>query len=75
MSDSKSQVAVQASSSDPNPVDFSPSKNDPSVAVTSTAPQEESSENESPADQIDGKKKSFWAYFQTKEFYITLLLG
>ncbi|RJE18972.1 hypothetical protein PHISCL_08694 [Aspergillus sclerotialis] len=75
MSDSKSQIAIQASSSDPNPVDFSQSKNDPSVAVTSTAPQEESSENEAPADQIDGKKKSFWAYFQTKEFYITLLLG
>ena len=74
MSDPKSQIAVQAASSDPDPVD-SPSKNDPTLTVTSTSAQDESSENETPADQIDGKKKSFWAYFQTKEFYITLLLG
>lgn len=35
-------------------------------------PEEDS---ELPADQIDQQKKGFLAYFQTKEFYITLVLG
>lgn len=73
MSDPKPQSVIQASTADPDISDSSQSKHDPPVAVIA-APQE-ASENETPADQIDGKKKSFWAYFQTKEFYITLLLG
>lgn len=75
MSDTKPEPVVQASSTDPNNIsDSSQSKQDPPVEVT-TAPQEEDSENETPADQVEGKKKGFWAYFRTKEFYITLLLG
>ncbi|KAL4780706.1 hypothetical protein BJX76DRAFT_37547 [Aspergillus varians] len=30
---------------------------------------------ETPADLIDERKKGFFAYFKTKEFYITLILG
>lgn len=71
--DPKNQVAVVASSTDPSPSDSSQSNENSAMEVT-TAPQE-TSENESPAEQIDEKKKSFWAYFQTKEFYITLVLG
>lgn len=74
MSDIKPEPVVQTSSTDLNITSYpSQSKQDVPVAVT-TAPQEDS-ENENPADQIDGKKTGFWAYFRTKEFYITLLLG
>lgn len=47
---------------------------DASVAVVQTPPSDES-ENEVPADVIDEKKKGFFAYFKTKEFYIALALG
>ncbi|KAL4973921.1 hypothetical protein BDW66DRAFT_153406 [Aspergillus desertorum] len=48
----------------------------PSSVVSADAhPAEESSAPEIPADQIDEQNKGFFAYFRTKEFYVTLLLG
>ncbi|CEN61313.1 Putative DUF914 domain membrane protein [Aspergillus calidoustus] len=69
MSDSKNQSTVEAYAANSN--GESPSS---AVAVNATASGEDSG-HETAADQIDQKKKGFLAYFHTKEFYITLLLG
>jgi hypothetical protein len=37
--------------------------------------EEEDTSEEVPADEIDGSKKGFFAYFLTKDFYIILFLG
>jgi solute carrier family 35 protein F1/2 len=70
MSDSKNQVAVQATASN---ADFtSSSPKDTAEVVVQTQRDEEAL---APADQVDTQKKGFFAYFKTKEFYIVLLLG
>jgi solute carrier family 35 protein F1/2 len=69
MSDSKNLSTVEAYAANSN--GESPSS---AVAVNATASGEDYG-HETPADQIDQKKKGFLAYFHTKEFYITLLLG
>lgn len=76
MSDTKDQAAVQTTPAelDPNPGSDPQSKQDREVAVTADQSQE-IPEYEGTADQIEATKQSRWAYFQTKEFYITLLLG
>jgi hypothetical protein len=38
------------------------------------AAENETPESETAADQME-RRKGFWGYFKTKEFYITLLLG
>lgn len=85
MANKKDQITVQASSTDPEsgPPSQSrpPAKQDASVVVTTASAQEASGsgsgEGETPAvgDQVDQQKKGFLAYFKTKEFYITLVLG
>ncbi|KAJ5649386.1 solute carrier family 35 member [Penicillium longicatenatum] len=70
MSDSKNQVAVQATASNANSTSSSP-KDTAEVVVQSQRDEEALA----PADQVDTQKKGFFAYFKTKEFYIVLLLG
>lgn len=78
MSDFKNQAIVYTSpgpdSQPERKSDISQLRQDPAAAVNGEQPHDVS-ENETAADQIEGEKKSFWAYFRTKEFYITLLLG
>lgn len=70
MSDSKNQVTVQTS--EPTAT-ASPLPRDTSVAVVQSLSAD--SEHAAPADVVDEGKKGFFAYFKTKEFYITLALG
>ena len=76
MFDTKDQVAVEASATEPNANPGSdPQPKQGYYGVAPAAEQSpETSEIEGAADQIEGKKGR-WAYFKTKEFYITLLLG
>lgn len=84
MADPKDQIAVQTTSTDSNTT-LSASKQNASVVVTAAEGEPESSSSGSgdggeggpPAagDQVDEQKKGFLAYFKTKEFYITLVLG
>lgn len=84
MADPKDQIAVQTTSTDFNTT-LSASKQNASVVVTAAEGEPESSSSGSgdggeggpPAagDQVDEQKKGFLAYFKTKEFYITLVLG
>lgn len=48
-------------------------REDTSLAVVQRNSAE--SEHAAPADVVDEEKKGFFAYFKTKEFYITLALG
>lgn len=78
MSNSKDQVIVQASSVDGDAGRASSSSarslpKDPALGVAESSSREEHSEQ--PADQVDEQKKGFLAYFKTKEFYITVILG
>lgn len=43
-------------------------------ASENEAAENETPESETAADQME-RRKGFWGYFKTKEFYITLLLG
>ncbi|KAJ5702560.1 solute carrier family 35 member [Penicillium malachiteum] len=70
MSDSKAQVTVQATASDPHSTQ---SLAKDATVVTDTTHADE--EAQAPADEADPRKKSFFAYFKTKEFYIVVLLG
>ncbi|OJJ06211.1 hypothetical protein ASPVEDRAFT_314870 [Aspergillus versicolor CBS 583.65] len=45
------------------------------VTSADASPSESDPVPETAADQIDDGKKGFFAYFKTKEFYITLILG
>ncbi|GIJ85707.1 hypothetical protein Asppvi_004569 [Aspergillus pseudoviridinutans] len=77
MSDTKNPVGVQTSSvaSDATAAPYfePPKQNDPVTVNENT--REEDSGSEAVADRIDTQKRGFWAYFTTKEFYITLILG
>jgi solute carrier family 35 protein F1/2 len=77
MSDTKHPVGVQISSAAPDAVTslyFEPPKQNDPVTVNENT-REDDSGSEAVADRIDTQKKGFWAYFTTKEFYITLILG
>lgn len=77
MSDTKHPVGVQTSPAAPDAVAspyFEPPKQNDPVTVNENT-QEDDSGSEAVADRIDTQKKGFWAYFTTKEFYITLILG
>ncbi|PKX97043.1 DUF914 domain membrane protein [Aspergillus novofumigatus IBT 16806] len=77
MSDTKHPVGVQTSSAAPDAVTspyFEPPKQNDPVTVNENT-REDDSGSEAVADRIDTQKKGFWAYFTTKEFYITLILG
>lgn len=78
MSESKDHVTVQASGVEVDAGRASSSSvhslpKDATVAVAQSSSQEENSVQ--PADQVDEEKKGFLAYFKTKEFYITVILG
>jgi solute carrier family 35 protein F1/2 len=77
MSDTKHPVGVQTTSASPDvitsPYFEPPKQNDPVIVNENT--REEDSGSEAVADRIDTQKRGFWAYFTTKEFYITLILG
>ncbi|KAL4789403.1 hypothetical protein BDV19DRAFT_26026 [Aspergillus venezuelensis] len=66
MSDNKFQTTVQTVVSTPD---------SESPVSAGASPSGAESSPETPADQIDEEKKGFFAYFRTKEFYITLILG
>lgn len=87
MANPKDQVTVQTASNEPDTT-LSPRlapKQNASVVVTAAEGEPEASGSGSggggegglPAagDQVDEQKKGFLAYFKTKEFYITLVLG
>jgi solute carrier family 35 protein F1/2 len=79
MSESKDQVTVQAGGIDYDAGRASSSSahslpKDAAVAVAQSSSRQES-RAEQPADQVDEQKKGFLAYFKTKEFYITVILG
>ncbi|EAW12842.1 DUF914 domain membrane protein [Aspergillus clavatus NRRL 1] len=77
MSDTKNPVEVQTSSAAPDATaaaHFKPSKQGNPVTVGLDA-QDEDSGSDAIADRIETQKKGFWAYFTTKEFWITLILG
>lgn len=69
--DTKDQVTVQAAS--PENASQPSLPKDPSVAVVQNHSGEDGSI--APADELDGQKKGFLAFFKTKEFYIILALG
>lgn len=71
MSDSKDQIAVQATASNATSTP-SLAKDATEVVVQTPAADEEA---QAPVDEVVTKKKGFFAYFKTKEFYIVLLLG
>ncbi|CAI7589706.1 unnamed protein product [Penicillium bialowiezense] len=76
MSESKDHVTVQASGVEVDAGRASSSSvhslpKDAAVAVAQSSSREEAV----PADQVDEQKKGFLAYFKTKEFYITVILG
>lgn len=70
MSDSKDQITVQAA--EPTATPSPQSKGTSDILVQSHSA---GSEHVAPADVVDEEKKGFFAYFKTKEFYITLALG
>lgn len=77
MSESKDHVTVQASGVEVDAGRASSSSvhslpKDAAVAVAQSSSREEDA---APADQVDEQKKGFLAYFKTKEFYITVILG
>lgn len=77
MSDTKYPVGVQTSSAAHDaitPQYVEPPKQSDPVTVNLNTPEDDSG-SEALADRIDKQKKGFWAYFTTKEFYITLILG
>jgi len=87
MADSKDQIAVQTTSAGPDTT-LSPHltpKQNASVVVTAAEGEPGTSgsgsgdggeaEPTAAGDQVDEQKKGFLAYFKTKEFYITLVLG
>jgi solute carrier family 35 protein F1/2 len=69
MSDTKHRPAVQTTAAEHYGEVPSP------VVSADAHPAGESSATEIAADQVDEQKKGFFAYFRTKEFYVTLLLG
>lgn len=74
--ESKDQVTVQAASTATDAVEVNSQSSlpkDPSVAIVKSPTTEDASAE--PADQIDGQKQGFLAFFKTKEFYIILALG
>lgn len=78
MAESKDHVTVHASGVEVDGGRASASSShslpkDAAVAVAQSSSQEERSVQ--PADQVDEQKKGFFAYFKTKEFYITVILG
>lgn len=85
MANPKDQITVQTTSTEPeNTLSPLSPKQNASVVVTAAEGEPEASgsgsgdgEGGPPAagDQVDEQKKGFLAYFKTKEFYITLLLG
>jgi solute carrier family 35 protein F1/2 len=79
MSEFKDQVTVQATGVDYDAARASSYSahslpKDAAVAVAQSSSRQES-QAEQPADQVDEQKKGFLAYFKTKEFYITVILG
>lgn len=84
--DTKDQIAIQTSSANPDSGPSSqtpPKKQDAPVVVTTETGEtsepregdEEDGETPAAGDRVDEQKKGFLAYFKTKEFYITLVLG
>ncbi|BCS24963.1 DUF914 domain membrane protein [Aspergillus puulaauensis] len=71
MSDNKSKQQPTVETTVTGPDGESPS----TVTSTDASPPESDPVPETAADQIDQEKKGFFAYFKTKEFYITLILG
>lgn len=70
MSDSKDQITVQTA--EPTATPSLQPKGTSDILVQSHSA---GSEHAAPADVVDEEKKGFFAYFKTKEFYITLALG
>lgn len=75
MPDTKDHVAVQASPADPNKASSSQCLPAPGSSQANIVDGNNGDVSEAPADAIDTSKKGFFAYFRTKEFYITLVLG
>ncbi|OJJ56508.1 hypothetical protein ASPSYDRAFT_156083 [Aspergillus sydowii CBS 593.65] len=71
MSDNKNKQQPTVETTVTGPDGGSPS----TVTSTDASPSESEPVPETAADQIDEGKKGFFAYFKTKEFYITLILG
>lgn len=87
MANPKDQIAIQTTSTEPDNTlspPLSPKQN-ASVVVTAAEGEPEASGSGSgnggeggpptAGDQVDEQKKGLLAYFKTKEFYITLVLG
>ncbi|KAL4862176.1 hypothetical protein BDV12DRAFT_190593 [Aspergillus spectabilis] len=68
MSDYKHQTTVTSVAN------FDGEGSSPATAIDA-GPSGGDSSHEAAADQIEQEKKGFFAYFKTKEFYITLILG
>lgn len=79
MADPKDEVTMQqtvtSASTDSAASDPAHRKPDSAVDVTTTADPVEGQEEETRADDLDGRNTGWLAYLKTKEFYITLLLG
>ncbi|KAL1998080.1 hypothetical protein VTN02DRAFT_65 [Thermoascus thermophilus] len=75
MPDTKDHVAVQASPDDPNRISSSQDRPAPGSFQANIVDGNTGDVSAAPADAIDTSKKGFFAYFHTKEFYITLVLG
>lgn len=79
MATAKDQIAVQTSAaeSESSQSQAAHSKNAP-VTVTEPGHGQDGGEEDgggTTGDQVDTQEKGFLAYFKTKEFYITLVLG
>ncbi|KAL2220067.1 DUF914 domain membrane protein [Thermoascus aurantiacus ATCC 26904] len=75
MRDTKDQVAVQASPADASKASSSQDLPAPDASQANIGDGNTGDVSEARADAIDTSKKGFFAYLQTKEFYITLVLG
>lgn len=80
MSESKDQITIQASGLDDHTAGRGSSSSthsapkDAAIVGVQSSSQVEGSATQ-PADQVDEQKKGTFAYFRTKEFYITVVLG
>jgi solute carrier family 35 protein F1/2 len=82
MSESKEQITIQSSGIDQYNEGHAGSSSTHSLPkdavvaeVQSSSQADDSRRPAQPADIVDEQKKGSFAYFRTKEFYITVILG
>jgi solute carrier family 35 protein F1/2 len=77
MADTKQAITVETTPADrKGPIVSTEAEGNSSPAEGGHNGHEQTeAEPEVPADEIEAKKKGFFAYFRTRDFYIILILG